>query len=182
MPDFIYFYSDFIICVAEFYPDFVHPRRRASRTRRAFRGSIFADVRYGHWLVYFSVKLSRKIPRSSLDYTGWCVALGGTTALDTLGSQAFTGGERRTDVSIHLQRCIFLLWLLFVPVALVWVYARPVLLAFGQAERLSCDVQAFLRILIIGAPGYIAFESLKKYLQCQGKSMAISNILFAYTA
>jgi multidrug resistance protein, MATE family len=61
-----------------------------------------------------------------------------------------------------------LLWLLFIPVAIVWIFVNPVLRAFGQAERLSHDVQAFLRVLVIGAPGYIAFESLKKYLQCQG--------------
>lgn len=95
------------------------------------------------------------------------MALGGTTALDTLGSQAFTGGQR-TDVSLHMQRCVFLLWLLFVPVALLWAFVDPVLRMLGQDERLSYDVQRFLRVLIIGAPGYIAFESLKKYLQCQG--------------
>ena len=38
-----------------------------------------------------------------------------------------------------------------------------------QEKRLSSDVQSVLRVLIIGAPGYIAFESLKKYLQCQGE-------------
>ncbi|KAI0343818.1 MATE efflux family protein [Trametopsis cervina] len=100
--------------------------------------------------------------------TGWCVALGGTTALDTLGSQAFTGGDRPADVSIHLQRCIILLWLLFIPVAGLWAFVDPVLRMLAQDERLSYDVQRFLRILISGAPGYIAFESLKKYLQCQG--------------
>lgn len=45
---------------------------------------------------------------------------------------------------------------------------EPILLAFGQPAQLSYDVQRFLRVLIIGAPGYIGFESLKKYLQCQG--------------
>ena len=108
------------------------------------------------------------VPQQFFCLAGWCVALGGTTALDTLGSQAFTGGDRPTDVSIHLQRCIFLLWLLFVPVAVLWAFVDPVLRMFGQDERLSHDVQRFLRILIAGAPGYIAFESLKKYLQCQG--------------
>ena len=100
---------------------------------------------------------------------GWCVALGGTTALDTLGSQAFTGGDRGA-VSIHFQRCLALLWLLFVPVAFLWAFIEPVLLALGQEERLSYDVQRFLRVLIVGAPGYIGFESVKKYLQCQGTS------------
>lgn len=47
---------------------------------------------------------------------------------------------------------------------------EPVLLALGQPTHLSKDVQKFLRVLIIGAPGYIGFESLKKYLQCQGNS------------
>ncbi|KAL4252699.1 multi antimicrobial extrusion (MATE) family protein [Abortiporus biennis] len=108
---------------------------------------------------------------------GWCVALGGTTALDTLGSQAFTGGENRTDLSVHLQRCILLLWGLFTPVAIMWFYVEPVLLYLGQDALLSKDVQRFLRVLILGAPGYIAFESLKKYLQCQGIMRAATTIL-----
>ncbi|KAI0079475.1 MOP flippase [Panus rudis PR-1116 ss-1] len=107
----------------------------------------------------------------------WCVALGGTTALDTLGSQAFTGGESPSDVSIHLQRCVLLLWLLFVPVTILWYFVRPVLILLGQDAALSADVERFLRVLIIGAPGYIAFESLKKYLQCQGIMRAATIVL-----
>ena len=95
------------------------------------------------------------------------MALGGTTALDTLASQAFTGGDR-PSVSVHLQRCIILLCLLFIPVAFIWAYIEPILLLIGEEEKLSRDVQSFLRVLILGAPGYIGFESLKKYLQCQG--------------
>ncbi|KII85984.1 hypothetical protein PLICRDRAFT_700758 [Plicaturopsis crispa FD-325 SS-3] len=109
--------------------------------------------------------------------TGWVVALGGTTALDTLGSQAFTGGMR-TDLSIHLQRCIILLWFILVPVCVLWIKAEPVLIALGQSERLSKDVQHFLRVLVVGAPGYIGFESLKKYLQCQG-IMGASTVVLA---
>ncbi|RPD77371.1 MOP flippase [Lentinus tigrinus ALCF2SS1-7] len=110
--------------------------------------------------------------------TGWCIALGGTTALDTLGSQAFTGGDR-PSVSIHLQRCMVLLWLMFIPIAILWAFIEPVLLALGQEARLSYDVQSVLRILIVGAPGYIGFESLKKYLQCQGIMRASTYVLLA---
>jgi len=105
------------------------------------------------------------------------VALGGSTALDTLGSQAFTGGARPTDLSIHLQRCIILLWVLFIPVGVLWTFIRPVLLALGQTELLSSNVQRCLRVMIIGAPGYIGFESLKKYLQCQGIMRASTIVL-----
>ncbi|OCH88449.1 MOP flippase [Obba rivulosa] len=109
---------------------------------------------------------------------GWCVALGGTTALDTLASQAFTGGDR-PSVSVHLQRCLVLLWLLFLPVAVLWAFIEPVLLFLGQDPALSRDVQRFLRVLLVGAPGYIGFESLKKYLQCQGIMRASTLVLIA---
>ncbi|KAJ7493356.1 MOP flippase [Mycena galericulata] len=84
-------------------------------------------------------------------FFGWCVALGGTTALDTLGSQAFTGGHP-TDLSIHFQRCIVILWILLVPVCVFWWFIESVLLTLGQSASLSRG----------------RFESLKKYLQCQG--------------
>ena len=50
---------------------------------------------------------------------------------------------------------------------------EPVLLAIGEPARLCKDVQDIMRILIFAAPGFIAFESLKKYLQCQGTSPSI---------
>ncbi|EIN06499.1 MATE efflux family protein [Punctularia strigosozonata HHB-11173 SS5] len=102
-----------------------------------------------------------------LSFHSLIVALGGTTALDTLGSQAY-GSGRHADLSIHFQRCLAHLWALFIPVAALWFWMEPVLLALGQGERLSRDVQGFLRVLVVGAPGYIGFETLKKYLQCQG--------------
>lgn len=48
---------------------------------------------------------------------------------------------------------------------------EPVLLALGQPPLLAFHVQRFLRVLIAGAPGYVGFESMKKYLQCQGMTM-----------
>ncbi|PPQ68387.1 hypothetical protein CVT25_007925 [Psilocybe cyanescens] len=126
-----------------------------------------------------AVRLDFKLFRSLLwDSTpGWCVALGGTTALDTLGSQSFTGGSHKTDLSIHFQRCVIILWILLIPVCFLWAFIEPVLLAFGQPAHLCRDVQQFLRILITGAPGYIGFESLKKYLQCQGIMGASTTVL-----
>jgi MATE family multidrug resistance protein len=53
------------------------------------------------------------------------------------------------------------------------MFIRPILLALGQSEVLSSDVERFLRVLIFGAPGYIGFESLKKYLQCQGMGQGV---------
>lgn len=133
-------------------------------------GSVFADVRFCNRLVPHKFKPYQCHNSHGLFVLGWCIALGGTTALDTLGSQAFTGGNQRTTLSIQFQRCVFLLWILFIPIGILWAYIEPVLLSLGQPEALSNGVQKFLRILLFGAPAYIGFESLKKYLQCQGMS------------
>ena len=50
---------------------------------------------------------------------GWCVALGGTTTLDMLGFQAFTGATRKTYLGIHFQRCVLLLWIPLIPVSIL---------------------------------------------------------------
>ncbi|VDC05078.1 unnamed protein product [Peniophora sp. CBMAI 1063] len=111
--------------------------------------------------------------------TGFVVALGGSTALDTFGSQAFTGGKRSTDLSVHFMRCIIVLWMFFIPIAILWINAEPILLALGQEPLIARGTQRFLRVMIVGVPAYIAFESLKKYLQCQGIIHAPTVVLLA---
>lgn len=100
--------------------------------------------------------------------TGWLVALGGTTALDTLCSSAFTGSKNPHDLGVLLQRAFIVLGLLYVPVAVLWIASEPVFLALGQPHQLSRDSSRFLRCLIPGGLGYIYFECMKKYLQAQG--------------
>lgn len=61
-----------------------------------------------------------------------------------------------------------MLWLIFIPVGIIWANVAPILMALGQDEELSRGTQQYLRVLLLAAPGYIGFETLKKYLQCQG--------------
>jgi MATE family multidrug resistance protein len=61
-----------------------------------------------------------------------------------------------------------MLWLIFIPVGIIWINVAPILMALGQDEELSRGTQQYLRVLLLAAPGYIGFETLKKYLQCQG--------------
>lgn len=103
--------------------------------------------------------------------SGWLIALGGTTAIDTLASASFTGSKDKHDLGIILQRAFFVLGLLYIPVAILWLCSKPVFMALGQDERLSEDSSKFLSVLALGGLGYIYFECLKKYLQAQGKPM-----------
>lgn len=100
--------------------------------------------------------------------TGWLIALGGTTALDTLCSSAFTGSKNPHDLGVLLQRAFIVLGLFYVPVAVLWTVSEPVFKALGQGDQLSRDSMRFLRCLIPGGLGYIYFECMKKYLQAQG--------------
>lgn len=100
--------------------------------------------------------------------TAWLIALGGTTALDTLCSSAFTGSKDKHDLGILLQRAFVVLTLFYVPVAVLWACSEPVFLALGQDAQISRDSARFLSCLIPGGLGYIYFEAMKKYLQAQG--------------
>ena len=100
--------------------------------------------------------------------TGWLIALGGTTALDTLCSSAFTGSHDRHNLGVILQRAFLILGGFYIPVALLWVFSEPVFKALGQGDQLSHDSARFLWCLIPGGLGYIYFECMKKYLQAQG--------------
>lgn len=100
--------------------------------------------------------------------SAWLIALGGTTALDTLGSSTFTGSKDPHDLGVLLQRAFVVLTLFYVPVAVLWGFSEPVFRLLGQEAQLSRDSAKFLQWLIPGGIGYIYFECMKKYLQCQG--------------
>ena len=106
--------------------------------------------------------------------TAWLIALGGTTALDTLCSSSFTGSQDPHDLGVLLQRAFLILGAFYIPVIILWIFAEPLFLALGQSAQLSYDSARFLWCLIPGGLGYIYFECMKKYLQAQGTHLTTS--------
>jgi MATE family multidrug resistance protein len=100
--------------------------------------------------------------------TGWLIALGGTTAIDTLASASFTGSKNRHDLGIILQRSFVVLSLFYIPITILWFCSAPLFRALGQEDYIARDSAKFLSVLAPGGLGYIYFEALKKYLQAQG--------------
>ncbi|KAF2205216.1 MATE efflux family protein [Delitschia confertaspora ATCC 74209] len=100
--------------------------------------------------------------------SAWLVALGGTTAIDTLASASFTGSKNPHDLGIILQRSIIVLSAFYLPIAVLWIFSEPVFKALGQDDYIARDSARFLSVLVPGGIGYIYFEALKKYLQAQG--------------
>jgi len=99
--------------------------------------------------------------------TAWLIALGGSTALDTLASSSFTGSRNPHDLGVLLQRGFIVLTVFYIPVAILWACSAPVFRLLGQEEYICVDSATFLTALIPGGLGYIYFEAMKKYLQAQ---------------
>lgn len=90
-----------------------------------------------------------------------------STCLDTLCAQAYGSGHKHL-VGLQAQRMTWLLWILMVPIAVLWWFSEPVL-AFLVPDRETAALAAlFLRVLILGMPGVAALESGKRFVQSQG--------------
>lgn len=111
--------------------------------------------------------------------TGYAIIQGVATCLDTLCAQAYGRGDFNT-VGLHFARCLYLLMMLYVPIAIVWVMlSRRTLLALVGSDKADLVDLAtrYLQILAAGLPGFILFENLKHFLQAQGIFHASTYVL-----
>ncbi|RPB04218.1 MATE efflux family protein [Choiromyces venosus 120613-1] len=77
--------------------------------------------------------------------TGYAVFQGLSTALDTLCAQAYGSGNK-TLVGLHLQRMIWFLGLVSVPIITTWYFAEPILNAVIPEPELAVLSGRYLRI------------------------------------
>jgi MatE len=99
--------------------------------------------------------------------SGLAVYEGLASSLDTLCSQAY-GANNPKMVGLHMQRMVFFLWLVTVPIGTVWICSPWILGAIVPEKDLAVLAGSYLRILLIGAPGYATFEAGKRFVQAQG--------------
>ncbi|RKP06353.1 mate-domain-containing protein [Thamnocephalis sphaerospora] len=109
--------------------------------------------------------------------TGWSVMLGMVTALDTLGSQAYTASPNPHMLGVYMQRTVLVLMLMSMPISILWWYSENVLVLLGQDPELSALSGRFIRWCIPRLVPYIGFESIRRYLQAQGIMHASTYIL-----
>jgi MATE family multidrug resistance protein len=108
--------------------------------------------------------------------TGYAVYQGLSTSLDTLCSQAY-GSGRPHLVGLQLQRMLYFLWVITIPIAIIWACGEQILARIVPDPETARLAGLYLRVLIAGAPGYAAFEGGKRYLQAQGLFSANMYIL-----
>jgi MATE family multidrug resistance protein len=108
--------------------------------------------------------------------TGYAVYQGLATSLDTLCAQAYGSGRKKL-VGLQLQRMIYFLWVITIPIALIWLSGTAILSAIVPERETARLAGTYLKILLAGAPGYAAFESGKRFLQAQGLFSATLYVL-----
>ncbi|KAL8278985.1 hypothetical protein RQP46_008654 [Phenoliferia psychrophenolica] len=92
---------------------------------------------------------------------GFCLAL------DSLCPQAYTSNPSTT--SLFALRTLVILSGLLLPMSCVLWFSEGIMLALRQQEDVARLTSVYLRIIILGLPGYALFEVLRRWLQAQGR-------------
>lgn len=103
----------------------------------------------------------------SFNITAVAFYQGMSTSLDSFCSQAF-GAGRPHMVGVYFQRCsVMMLAVTVFPLLPLWWFSGLILNRLVPSEDLALQCQTFLRIMIVGAPGLLFFETAKRFFQAQ---------------
>ncbi|KAI1375304.1 MATE efflux family protein [Hypoxylon crocopeplum] len=107
------------------------------------------------------------IGMTTMNIVGFATIEGMATALDTLCAQAYGSGNL-AGVGLHVQRMLLLMALAIIPIGAFWVFSPWILSLFVRQQHLAVMAGSFLRVSLVGLPGYASFEAGKRFLQAQG--------------
>lgn len=103
----------------------------------------------------------------TVSITGNAVYSGLATSLDTLCAQAYGSGKRKL-VGLQMLRMVFFLWLVTIPIAILWYFSEHILAKIVPEREVAKMAGLYLKVALLGTPGFACFESGKRYLQAQG--------------
>ncbi|XP_010252180.1 PREDICTED: protein DETOXIFICATION 16-like [Nelumbo nucifera] len=102
--------------------------------------------------------------------TGFSLLMGMASALDTFCGQSY-GAKQHHMLGIHLQRAIFVLLLVSIPLSLIWANSGHILVALGQDPEIAAEAGRYARFMI---PSIFAYGPL----QCHVRFLQAQNIVF----
>ncbi|KAL5544900.1 hypothetical protein UlMin_008684 [Ulmus minor] len=108
--------------------------------------------------------------------TGFSLLIGMASALDTLSGQSY-GAKQYHMMGIHMQRAMFVLLLVSIPLAIIWANTEPILAAFGQDPDIAAEAGRYARFMIPSLFAYGLLQCLVKFLQTQ--SIVFPMVLFS---
>ncbi|KAJ2397985.1 ethionine resistance protein [Coemansia sp. RSA 2603] len=106
-------------------------------------------------------------------------SIGLASCLDTFCSTAFTASRDKTLVGFHLQRGLVAVAMQFLFIMPILWYLEGLLVWFKQDAYVSALCGKYVRVQLLGAPAWMFFECIKRFLQAQGIMRASTYILLA---
>lgn len=88
------------------------------------------------------------------------------SALDTLCGQSY-GAKQHRMLGIHMQRAIFVLLLVSIPLAFIWANTNSILIAAHQDSQISEEAGSYARFMIPCLFAYGILQCLVRFLQTQ---------------
>ncbi len=95
------------------------------------------------------------------------VAMGIVLGIDPLVTQAH-GARDAVGLARALQRGIVVALAVSLPVALLWLFTGPVLVAFDQDPEIAAVAHDYLMVQLPSQPFFLVFCALRQYLQGRG--------------
>ncbi|KAK3008656.1 hypothetical protein RJ639_014720 [Escallonia herrerae] len=92
--------------------------------------------------------------------------MGMASALDTFCGQSY-GAKQYHMLGIHMQRAMFILTLVSIPLAVIWSNTGFILKALGQAHNISEEAGRYARFMIPSLFAYGLLQCLVRFLQTQ---------------
>lgn len=100
------------------------------------------------------------------------------SSLDTFLPQAY-GAKKYHLVGLIFQRCAVLISTIMIFVCISWwIWAESLLVGFLPDKQSAIYAAQYLKVTSFGIPGYILFETGKRFLQSQGIFDASTYVLF----
>ncbi|KAL5544910.1 hypothetical protein UlMin_008694 [Ulmus minor] len=103
---------------------------------------------------------------SFVSSTSLSLMLGFASALDTLCGQSY-GAKQYQMVGIHMQRAMFVLFLISIALAIITSNTKSILIAVGQDASIASEAGAYAIFMIPTIFAYAIFPCLNRFLQTQ---------------
>ncbi|XP_047091857.1 protein DETOXIFICATION 12-like [Lolium rigidum] len=129
-----------------------------------FMMQLIATAMVGH---LGEVELAGAAMANSLSIvTGFSIIAGLACALETICGQAY-GAEQYDELSLYTYRSIIVLFLVSVPIGILWLFIPEVLALIGQDPQIANEAGKFALWLIPGLFAFSLSQCFTKFLQCQ---------------
>ncbi|KAK6942416.1 Multi antimicrobial extrusion protein [Dillenia turbinata] len=110
--------------------------------------------------------------------TGFSLLIGTSTALETLCGQAY-GAKQYHMLGLHMQRAMFVLLLICLPLAFIWANTYNIL-SFGQDKEIMAEAGLYSCYMIPSIFAFAILLCLFKFLQAQNNVVPMT-ITTAFT-